>query len=262
MAGRFTTAVRRVAVRSASLAPRLLSGARAHASLYQIRRVAVRSASLAPRLLRRASAHASLYHWTREHPAPVVYRLTGDLNAAIYAGLGRGRIDYLEFGVAHGSSLRRWLELSRHPDSRFIGFDSFEGLPEDWDTGAGVKTAGTFGRAGQPPPIDDPRVQLIKGWFQDTVPNFLETFKPRPPVVVHLDADLYSSTLYVLTLLDRVLRGGAVLIFDEFHVADHEFRAFADYTSAYRRNYSVLGASRPAGFLWNTRVAIRIEPTA
>ncbi len=46
--------------------------------------------------------------------------------------LGQVAIDYLEFGVFRGETLRAWSRLNSNPGSRLFGFDSFEGLPEDW----------------------------------------------------------------------------------------------------------------------------------
>jgi len=195
------------------------------------------------RLVRHASAVAELDHWVRAHPTRH-HATRRDLYAAVHTSLGGGRLDYLEFGVARGVSLRAWLALDDHPDSRFFGFDSFEGLPEDWDASPRrVRRRGAFTQGGEPPTIDDPRVQFVKGWFQDTLPGFLATTTLRPPVVVHHDGDLYSSALYGLTMLDGVLAPGSVLIFDEFNRAAHEFRAFMDYLAAYRRGYAVLGAT-------------------
>ena len=57
-------------------------------------------------------------------------------------------IDYLEFGVYRGASIRAWVGLSAHKESRFIGFDSFEGLPERWSGSLG---AGAFDAGGNIP---------------------------------------------------------------------------------------------------------------
>jgi hypothetical protein len=82
----------------------------------------------------------------------------------------------------------------------------------------------------------------VTGLFQDTLPAFVERFTPRGQIVVHNDSDLYSSTLYCLTQLDKFLVSGSCLIFDEFGDVLHEFRAFNDYCASYRRHFKVIGS--------------------
>jgi hypothetical protein len=60
--------------------------------------------------------------------------------------------------------------------------------------------------------------------------------------VIHLDADLYSSTLYVLTSMAPYLQAGDILIFDEFNVPLHEFKALMDFESAYYIKYDVIAS--------------------
>ncbi len=150
-----------------------------------------------------------------------------------------GPIDYLEFGVSAGDSIRYWSLLNQHPQSRFIGFDSFEGLPEPW----GDRKRGAYGTGGSPPHCDDPRVQFVKGLFQELLESFLREFRSRSQLVVHADADLYASTLYVLTRIDPLLGPGSIVIFDEFGDVQHEFRAFEDYCAAYCKSWRVVAAT-------------------
>ena len=72
--------------------------------------------------------------------------------------------------------------------------------------------------------------------------------------MIHADADLYSSTLFLLTRLYPRLKRDDVIIFDEFGVPTHEFRAFTDFVSSHRLRYTVLGAVN--NYL---QVAIRLE---
>jgi hypothetical protein len=46
--------------------------------------------------------------------------------------IGSKRVLYLEFGVYRGDATRYWSPLLKNPESMLHGFDSFEGLPENW----------------------------------------------------------------------------------------------------------------------------------
>ena len=147
-------------------------------------------------------------------------------------------IDYLEFGVASGIAIKWWAEKNTNPESRFYGFDVFTGLPEDF----GVMKKHHYNTEGETPQVDDERVKFIKGLFQDSLPDFLNSYESKQRKVIHMDADLYSSTLFVLTRLIPLLKKDDIIIFDEFGVPTHEFRAFTDFVSAYKLNYEILGA--------------------
>jgi len=147
-------------------------------------------------------------------------------------------IDYLEFGVANGIAIKWWVEKNKNPESRFYGFDVFTGLPEDF----GVMKKQHYNTEGQTPQIDDERVKFIKGLFQDSLPDFLTSYEAKQRKIIHMDADLYSSTLFVLTRLIPLLQKDDIIIFDEFGVPTHEFRAFTDIVFAYKLNYEILGA--------------------
>lgn len=147
-------------------------------------------------------------------------------------------IDNLEFGVCNGNSFQWWVNNSHNVHSKFYGFDTFEGLPEDW---------GTFNKgdmAANIPILIDNRAEFIKGLFQETLPSFLLNQKKRSETrkIIHLDADLFSSTLYTLTSLAPYLKKGDILLFDEFNVPNHEFFAFKMFCDSYYIKTRLLGA--------------------
>src|SRR3954453_8264668 len=78
--------------------------------------------------------------------------------------LSNKAINYLEFGVADGHSFRWFVQQNAHPESRFYGFDTFTGLPEDF----GVYKKGVFNTNNQVPQINDTRVKFYQGLFQQT----------------------------------------------------------------------------------------------
>jgi O-methyltransferase len=153
-------------------------------------------------------------------------------------GVDQEAVDYLEFGVCEGNSFRWWVAANQHADSRFYGFDTFEGLPEAW----GMFKQGAM-HAGLPQ-MEDTRAAFYKGLFQDTLPDFLRQTDLRngKRKIIHLDADLFTSTLFTLTSLAPYLQKGDILLFDEFNVPNHEFYAFKMFSESFYVKTRLLGA--------------------
>lgn len=150
-------------------------------------------------------------------------------------------IDFFEFGVFSGESFRHWMDVNTHPESRFFGFDSFEGLPEDWHSGN--KAKGHFSTNGVTPDIDDPRGTFIKGFFNESLRPFLETYEPKNRMVMHVDADLCSSSLFAMMTMDPFIKRGTLIVFDDFGPAD-EFAALYHYGKACGREWKVVAARK------------------
>lgn len=115
---------------------------------------------------------------------------------------------WCEFGVREGRSLN-WL-IEEYPQQVIHAFDSWQGLPEEWDNGTG-KVADM---SCDPPAVPD-HIQLHEGWFKDTLPKWKQQHK-GPIAFLHMDADIYSSTKEVLTALNDQIVTGTVITFDEF----------------------------------------------
>jgi O-methyltransferase len=154
-------------------------------------------------------------------------------------------LDYLEFGVSSGHSFKWWLNHNQHPSSSFFGFDTFEGLPESYGPFKKGSMAATMESLG----ITDTRVSFYKGLFQETLIPFLENYKSTRRKLIHMDADIFSATIFSLSQLYRVLNDGDIIMFDEFAVPKHEFMAFKIFTESFYVNYEVIGAANNYLFL-------------
>ena len=143
------------------------------------------------------------------------------------------KVHYMEFGVRWGQIINRWASYNTNPESTFVGFDTFTGIPEAWGT---VK-AGSFSNQGSVPKPQDERVQFLKGLVQDTLPAHIKRIDVSKRLVMHLDFDIYSATLFTLVVMQPLMKKGDVLIFDEFFSLTknhHEYRAFLDFLAYHK----------------------------
>ena len=141
----------------------------------------------------------------------------------------------LEFGVRHGTSIRQLASLTSHP---IYGFDSFEGLPENWHQ----ESKEIYSTRGKIPKVPA-HVTLIPGWFEDTLPLFLAKHE-EDIALINIDCDIYSSTKTVLDLLSPRIKKGTIIIFDEYignlHWEEDEHKAFMESIDTYQWKYEYL----------------------
>ena len=147
---------------------------------------------------------------------------------------------WLEFGVWSGQSINY---ISGFTQETVYGFDSFEGLPEKWRDGY---DQGTFNMNGTLPRVNL-NVQLIQGWFNETLPKFVQTHPGKKVSFIHLDADLYSSTKCIFDELKHRLAKDCVIVFDElvnypgFDGDTGELKAFYEFVTENDVHYTWIG---------------------
>ncbi|MDQ1266518.1 MAG: hypothetical protein QG635_1670 [Bacteroidota bacterium] len=156
-------------------------------------------------------------------------------------GLDETEILFLEFGVFKGDSIKYWSKKNRNNESLFFGFDSFEGLPQKW----GIRDVGSFSTDGKIPLINDTRISFIKGWYSNTLSDFIESNSKllRQNKIINMDSDLYTSTLYVLYNLSKFIIPGDFIFFDDFFTIRNnaeEFRAFNDFANSSNLKYDII----------------------
>jgi hypothetical protein len=140
----------------------------------------------------------------------------------------------LEFGVFNGTTISCLAEA--RPELKFHGFDSFEGLPEDWDMGQKNVKADAFDRKGKLPDVPD-NVELYKGWFDATLPEFLKSHTDNISYL-HVDCDIYSSTVTILENCNDRIVPGTIIRFDELACWRHVFGEASPNGPANRVHYT------------------------
>jgi Macrocin-O-methyltransferase (TylF) len=145
---------------------------------------------------------------------------------------------WLEFGVFEGKSINH---IARQTSHQVVGFDSFEGLPTGWTP---RHPKGRFTTHGTLPQVEN-NVRLVRGWFSETLRQFLSTQGVVKVSFLHIDCDLYQSTKLVLSELGERIGSRTVIVFDEYATVfpDDEFRAFREFLRSTGRRFHYVGCS-------------------
>ena len=174
----------------------------------------------------------------------------------------------LEFGVHTGQTIN--CIATMRPDLEFVGFDSFEGLPEDWDMGQKMVKKEAFDRGGELPEVTE-NVSLVKGYFDTTISQWLKEKaehgyeRPKPEnesiSYLHIDSDIYSSCVTIFENLNDYIKPGCIIRFDELSCwryifqeaspsklqrvfyttwADHEWKALNEWLQNHDRKVAPL----------------------
>jgi hypothetical protein len=140
--------------------------------------------------------------------------------------------DYLEFGVYQGSAMTCMYRAATSMNlnkMRFVGFDSFEGMPEQsnhedenvWNSGDFYSSLANTKVYLSKNGVDMSRVGLVKGWFDDTCNSTtVQQQNIRKVAVINIDCDIYSSTKTALEFCQPFIQDDVVIFFDDWNSYD------------------------------------------
>ena len=147
---------------------------------------------------------------------------------------------FLEFGVFKGTTINFCSKILNN--ITFYGFDSFEGLPDNWYGWICKKK--DFDINGQLPNKND-NVFFIKGYFENTIPIFIKENKEKQILFMHIDCDLYTSTKTILENVSNNIVSGTIIVFDEYfnypNWEYNEYKAFQEFCYKYNISYEYIG---------------------
>jgi hypothetical protein len=154
----------------------------------------------------------------------------------------------LEFGVFQGKSINILAE--NFNKETIYGFDSFEGLPEDWVTNDGpIKHVKGYFSVDVLPEVKK-NVVLVKGFFDQVLEEWIRNSNLNQIRLLHIDSDLYSSAIYVLNTLNEFIVPGSIIIFDELYPwsseeaysnwKDGEWKALVEWVTFFDRKFEIV----------------------
>lgn len=155
----------------------------------------------------------------------------------------------IECGVFKGRTINHIAK--KIPNRTIHGFDSFQGLPNDWE----FLPKNTFNLNGVMPKVEK-NIVLHKGLFSDTLPKFNQT-TDESIAFLHVDGDLYSSAKTILDSFDRKIIPGTIILFDEFFNfpgwQEHEYKAWSEFSNNIKYDF--------IAYTNHTQVALKIIKT-
>ena len=157
----------------------------------------------------------------------------------------KSNYSYLEFGVFKGKSINLFAKKLKKLKAKIYGFDSFEGLNEDWK---GTRmTKKFFTNNGKIPKVEK-NCLIVKGKVQDTLDKFLKKKNNIKINFLHMDLDTYPSKKYVLKKIKKYLVGNAIILFDELYNMEGwkkgEFKALSEVFKKKEYKYIALSSDR------------------
>ena len=134
---------------------------------------------------------------------------------------------YFEFGCHSGRTFSEAVKASKFldiEDMEFFAFDSFSGLPDTDPNKDGVFKKGDFFTSKKDfikivkkkSRLELEEHQIIEGFFSETLNAELQNKLPKAGIV-HIDVDLYSSTVEILNFIKPLLSLGTVILFDDWY---------------------------------------------
>lgn len=172
---------------------------------------------------------------------------------------------YFEFGCHSGrtfSTIVNAFQYLKIDNPKFFAFDSFSGLPKTDDKLDGIFKEGTFNTSvtnfkniiRKRTYLNPNDINIVEGYYQHTLTIDLQRSLPKIGIV-HIDVDLYSSTVVLLEFIKPLLVIGSIIVFDDWFCfppdgEKGEMRAFNEFCIKYPnfkfvdwKNYSTFGKS-------------------
>ena len=189
--------------------------------------------------------------------------------------------DYIEFGVYHGDSFlesikqfeefRNWLDDQKLSSEKwrvnvalnsplnqavyFHGLDTFDGMPKNNEKNFVFHEKSFLSSYekvhNRIQKIKFKNFYLYKGKFNEKKKLVFENFKDRKISIANIDCDIYSSTVDILTLAEKRIVPGTVILFDELIGYNawklNEFKAFREFVDRHAVKFDWIAAVANAG---------------
>tara|TARA_B100000519_G_scaffold203428_1_gene226695 strand:+ start:861 stop:1607 length:747 start_codon:yes stop_codon:yes gene_type:complete len=152
---------------------------------------------------------------------------------------------FFEFGCHSGRTFSAIVNAARYLDmqkAEFYAFDSFEGLPDTKVKEDGIFKTGEFSTSEsdfkkivkQKTNLELDNNHIVKGFYSESLTKKLQSRMPKVGMV-HIDVDLYSSTMDILEFIKPLMVVGTILIFDDWYcfppgLNKGEMRAVKEFT--------------------------------